>query len=77
MAQVQTNGITIEYELAGPAQGPVLLMIHGIGAQLVRWPQALCERFAQAGFRIVRFDNRDVGLSLHMDGAPSAPLAQI
>ena len=70
MAQAQANGITIEYELAGPAEGPVLLMIHGVGAQLVRWPQALCDKFANAGFRTLRFDNRDVGLSSHMDGAP-------
>ena len=77
MAHVQTNGITIEYELAGPAKGPVLLMIHGLGAQLVRWPQALCERFVQAGFRTLRFDNRDVGLSSHMDGAPVPDLGVV
>ncbi len=77
MAQVQANGITIEYELAGPAKDPVLLMVHGLGAQLVRWPQALCERLAQAGFRILRFDNRDVGLSSHMDGAPVPDLGAV
>lgn len=67
MAQVRANGIAIEYELSGPADGPVLLLIHGVGAQLVRWPPALIGRFEQAGFRVLRFDNRDVGLSSHMN----------
>lgn len=67
MARVQTNGVAIEYEISGPADGPVLLMIHGVGAQLIRWPPALIERFEQAGFCTLRFDNRDIGLSSHMD----------
>jgi pimeloyl-ACP methyl ester carboxylesterase len=66
MPRVRTNGIEIEYETSGPPDGPVLLMIHGLGAQLVRWPRALCDGLMQAGFRIVVFDNRDVGLSTHM-----------
>lgn len=67
MAQVQANGITIEYELAGPADGPVLLMIHGVGAQMIRWPQALLDSLQAAGFRTLVFDNRDIGLSTHID----------
>ena len=43
MAQAKANGITIEYEMSGPADAPVLLMIHGVGAQLIRWPQALID----------------------------------
>jgi pimeloyl-ACP methyl ester carboxylesterase len=70
MAQVAANGIVIEYELSGPADGPVLLLIHGVGAQLIRWPQLLCDRFERAGFRVLRFDNRDIGLSSHMDAMP-------
>lgn len=77
MPQVSANGITIEYEIAGPQDGPVLLMIHGLGAQLVRWPQELCDGFVAAGFRIVRFDNRDVGLSTHFDHAPVPDLAAV
>lgn len=67
MARVEANGITIEYAISGQAEGPVLLMIHGVGAQLIRWPPALIERFERAGFRTLRFDNRDIGLSSHMD----------
>lgn len=70
MARVQANGIAIEYEISGPEDGPVLLLIHGVGAQLIRWPQPLCARFEQAGFRVLRFDNRDIGLSTHMSEAP-------
>lgn len=67
--QAQTNGITIEYEMTGPENGPVLLMIHGLGAQLIRWPQKLCDQFVAEGFRVLRYDSRDIGLSTHMDGA--------
>lgn len=77
MAQANVNGITIEYELSGPSEGPVLLMIHGVGAQMTRWPQALCDRFKQAGFRILRFDNRDVGLSTHMSHFPVPDIAAV
>jgi pimeloyl-ACP methyl ester carboxylesterase len=69
MPQVQSNGITLEYERSGPADGAPLLLIHGVGAQLVRWPKSLCDALATAGFHLIRFDNRDVGLSTHMDGA--------
>ena len=70
MPRASANGVGIEYELSGPADGPVLLMIHGVGAQLIRWPPALVDGFERAGFRTLRFDNRDIGLSTHMDGAP-------
>jgi pimeloyl-ACP methyl ester carboxylesterase len=76
MVQVSANGITIEYELSGPADGPVLLMIHGVGAQLVRWPQALCGAFERKGFRTLRLDNRDIGLSTHID-APVPDIAAV
>ncbi|MBV1687308.1 alpha/beta hydrolase [Novosphingobium sp. G106] len=67
MARSRANGIEIEYELSGPEGGPVLMLIHGVGAQLIRWPPALIERFERAGFRTLRFDNRDVGLSSHLN----------
>jgi pimeloyl-ACP methyl ester carboxylesterase len=77
MPQARTNGIAIEYELDGPEDAPVLVMIHGLGAQLIRWPQELCDRLIAAGFRLLRLDNRDVGLSTHMDGAPVPDLAEV
>ncbi len=77
MASTQANGIEIEYELAGTDDAPVLMMIHGVGAQLIRWPDELCDQFMHAGFRTLRFDNRDIGLSSHMDGAPIPDMAEV
>ena len=56
MPQVQSNGITLEYDRAGPADGPPLLLIHGVGAQMVRWPQGLCDGLAAAGFDAILID---------------------
>ena len=77
MAQVAANGITIAYELDGPNDGPVLLMIHGVGAQLIRWPESLCAALVAAGFRTLRMDNRDIGLSTHMTGAAVPDLGEV
>ena len=77
MAHVQANGIRIEYELAGPSDGPALLLIHGVGAQLVRWPATLCNGFVDRGFRVIRFDNRDVGLSTHLHAGGVPDLAAV
>ncbi|MEO1232100.1 MAG: alpha/beta fold hydrolase [Myxococcota bacterium] len=57
------NGLEIEYEIDGPEQGPVLLLVMGLGQQLVAWPDDFVAGFVEAGFRVVRFDNRDIGLS--------------
>ena len=68
MASVQANGITIEYEEQGV--GDPLLLVMGLGGQLVDWPQALVERFVDDGFRVIRFDNRDIGLSTEVTAEP-------
>ena len=75
--QVQANGISIEYESLGPQDAPVILLIMGLGAQLTRWPQQFCEKLAGRGYRVVRFDNRDIGLSTRFDAAPVPDLGQI
>lgn len=77
MPQVQANAITIEYEAFGAAADPVVLLIMGLGAQLTRWPVAFCERLAARGFRVIRFDNRDVGRSTHLTSAPVPNIAQV
>ena len=66
MTAVQANGITIEYEEFGPPDAPVILLIMGLGMQLVAWPELFCQGLASRGFRVVRFDNRDAGLSTQM-----------
>ena len=63
MARVKANGIEIEYETAGNKSDPVLLLVMGLGAQLTIWPDALVEGLAARGFYVIRFDNRDTGLS--------------
>jgi len=75
--QVQANGITIEYEVFGSAADPVVLLIMGLGAQLTRWPVAFCEQLAARGFRVIRFDNRDVGRSTHLTSAPIPDIAHV
>ena len=65
MPQVRTDGIDIEYESFGRDGDPLILLIMGFAAQLILWPEALCLGLAAKGFRVVRFDNRDVGKSTH------------
>ena len=68
MASVQANGITIEYEEQG--EGEPLLMVMGLGAQLIDWPQQLVDEIAERGFRVIRLDNRDAGLSTAFTSKP-------
>ena len=77
MASITANSISIEYETFGnPADRP-LLLIMGLGAQLTRWPEAFCQLLAARGQYVVRFDNRDVGLSQKLDAAGVPNMAQI
>jgi pimeloyl-ACP methyl ester carboxylesterase len=63
---IQANGIQIAYEEFGAADDPVILLIMGLGTQLIAWPLRLCEGLVAHGFRVIRFDNRDIGLSEKM-----------
>ena len=66
MPQIRANGIDIEYESFGRQSDPVILLIMGLGAQMTMWPVAFCEGLAAGGFRVIRFDNRDIGKSTHL-----------
>lgn len=66
MPQAKVNGLQIEYETFGREGDPAVLLIMGFSAQLIVWPLALCEGLAALGFRVIRFDNRDVGKSTHL-----------
>ena len=68
MGKVTANGIEIAYEEFGSPRDPAIVMIMGLGTQLIGWPDSLCYALANAGFRVIRFDNRDVGLSTKFDG---------
>lgn len=64
---VKANGISIAYESFGKTENETILMIQGTGAQLTAWPEKLCQKLASQGYRVIRFDNRDVGLSSKLD----------
>jgi pimeloyl-ACP methyl ester carboxylesterase len=64
------RGITVCYERFGHESDPPLLMIMGLGTQMIGWPDDFCRQLAARGFQVVRFDNRDSGRSTHIDGRP-------
>jgi pimeloyl-ACP methyl ester carboxylesterase len=68
-AVARANGIEIAYEAFGREDAPPLLLIMGLGFQMVVWDEAFCRQLARRGYRVIRFDNRDVGLSTKLDGA--------
>lgn len=68
MASTTANGITIEYDVRG--DGEPLLLVMGLGAQLTDWPDGFVDRLVDEGFQVIRFDNRDAGLSTEFDWTP-------
>ena len=73
----QANGITIAYETFGKADAPPVLLVAGVGAQMISWPEGFCEELAGRGHRVVRFDARDVGESTHLDEAGRVDLEAV
>jgi pimeloyl-ACP methyl ester carboxylesterase len=68
----RSGSLDIAYERLGNPGGEPLLLVMGVGAQMVGWPDGFCALLGDRGFDVVRFDNRDVGLSTHLDDAPPA-----
>jgi pimeloyl-ACP methyl ester carboxylesterase len=68
MAKIRANGIEIEYADTGPRDGIPLLFINGFGSQMTSWPEEFRHGLEAAGIRVIRFDNRDVGLTQKWDG---------
>lgn len=65
------NGLKIAYETFGsPSDAPILLVM-GLGTQMIAWPDEMCQQIADRGFYVIRFDNRDTGLSTHLDELPT------
>jgi pimeloyl-ACP methyl ester carboxylesterase len=77
MATARANGIDIEYETFGDPADPVMLLIMGLGGQLIVWDEELCRRLAGHGFRVIRFDNRDVGLSSKIEAGPEPDIMAV
>lgn len=77
MPDIQANGITIHYDDQGNANDPAMLLIMGFGAQMTLWPQEFLDAMIQRGFRTIRYDNRDVGLSEKLDGVKAPGLLKL
>jgi pimeloyl-ACP methyl ester carboxylesterase len=75
MASVQANGITIEYDVHG--EGDPLLLVMGLGGQLIDWTADIVDEFVARGFRVIRYDNRDTGLSTEFDWEPPSQVKTI
>jgi pimeloyl-ACP methyl ester carboxylesterase len=69
MPRVEANGIELEYERFGRAGDPALLLVMGLGAQMILWHDEFCAALAERGFEVVRYDNRDVGRSTWLEEA--------
>ena len=76
---ISANGLQIEVDVQGPPDGEPLLLIMGLGMQLIGWPDELVQMLVAQGFRVIRHDNRDVGLSQGFDhlGVPNVVLAAL
>jgi pimeloyl-ACP methyl ester carboxylesterase len=68
MPQVTANGLTIEYDTHGDPAHPTLLLVMGLGAQMTLWPIEFVKALADRGFHVIRYDNRDIGLSQKFEG---------
>lgn len=77
MARLQANGLDIEYEVHGDPKNPALLLIMGLGVQLIHWDDGFVDELVRRGFYVIRFDNRDVGLSTKMESAGMADIAGV
>ncbi len=69
MPHIETDKVRLEYETFGDPLNPPLLLVMGLGMQMIAWPQPFCDALVAKGFYVIRFDNRDVGLSTHFHDA--------
>ena len=77
MTSQTANGIQIEYDTFGDETSPPVLLIMGLGVQMTLWDPAFCQAIADAGYYVIRFDNRDIGLSTWFDDAGTIELADL
>jgi len=77
MPRVDAHGIQLEYDTFGDRSGRPLLLVMGLGGQMIMWDEGFCDALAEEGHFVVRFDNRDVGLSTHFDELGLPDLAEL
>lgn len=77
MPRALLGQIELEYDTIGSPSDPTILLVMGLGAQLIHWHEGFCRMLANGGFHVVRFDNRDAGLSTKLDGVEVDSLALV
>ncbi len=75
MPNITANRLSLEYEDRGDRSNPVMLLIMGLGQQMIAWPEAFVQALVEAGFRVIRYDNRDVGRSSWWNGRRAVSLS--
>jgi pimeloyl-ACP methyl ester carboxylesterase len=70
VCNVGTSGIRLAYERFGDPEKPPVLLVMGLGTQMLGWPDDFCSALVDRGLHVIRFDNRDIGLSTHLHDAP-------
>ena len=66
---VDAGQVTLAHETFGSPESPPLVLVMGVASQMIVWPDGFCQALADDGFYVIRFDNRDIGLSTHLDDA--------
>ncbi len=77
MATLEANGIALSYDSFGDDDAETILLIAGLGTQMIRWTVPFCGALATLGYRVIRFDNRDAGCSTHFTGHPSPDFGKL
>jgi pimeloyl-ACP methyl ester carboxylesterase len=77
MPSLEANGIRIEYDTFGDASSPPLLLIMGLSGQMILWDENFCGELARSGLYVIRFDNRDIGLSSKIEEVGEADVEEI
>ena len=67
MPNIDANGISLHYQSMGREDDPTIMLVMGLGVQMILWPDAFCQMLVDRGFRVVRFDNRDAGMSTQLN----------
>ncbi|NHO67014.1 alpha/beta hydrolase [Aestuariicella hydrocarbonica] len=77
MTQATINDLTLEYETFGNPKNPTILLIMGLGSQLIHWPKDFCQQLADRHYFVIRYDNRDAGLSTKMQHAKTPSMKRV
>jgi pimeloyl-ACP methyl ester carboxylesterase len=77
VSRMTRDGIGIEYEVLGARDDPLLVLIRGLGSQMIAWDDRFCGALVARRFRVVRFDNRDIGLSSRITDAPAPDIKAV